>query len=284
MGQIRDRMDADLRLAGRSGSTRRHYMGCAKLFVKHFMRSPEELGTEDVRAFLLLLIDGRKVSMGRYLQYLSALKFLFRVTLGRPEVVAGIPYPKVPRARPNVMTREEVARVFGAARTPFWRAYFMTAYAAGLRRMEVAGLRAQDIDSQSGLIRIVNGKGGKAREVMLDPDLLRVLRAHWRHYALPGPWLFPARTKFDSWTDHPVNLNRASEVFRKTRIAAKISRPVTLHSLRHSFATHLLEDGGNVFVLQRVLGHYKLETTQGYALVGTDHIRRTPSPFSKLLK
>jgi integrase len=277
-------MDADLRLAGRSESTRKHYMGCAKLFVKHFMRPPEELGATDVRAFLLTLLEVRKLSMGRYLQYLSALKFLYRVTLGRPEVVAGIPYPKVRPVRPNVMTREEIARVFDAARMPFWRAYFMTAYAAGLRRMEVAGLRAQDIDSRSGLIRVVNGKGGKSREVMLDPDLLRILRKHWRYHALPGPWLFPARTEFGGWTDHPVNLNRASEVFRATRIRAKILRPVTLHSLRHSFATHLLEDGGNVFVLQRVLGHYKLETTQGYTQVCTDHIRSAPSPFGKLPK
>jgi integrase len=283
MGHLRDRMDADLRLAGRSESTRKHYMGCATLFVKHIRRSPEEVGAAEVRTFLLSLVEERKLSRGRYLQYLAALKFLYGVTLGRPEVVAGIPYPKHRPARPTVMTREEIARVFAAAQTPFWRTYFMTAYAAGLRRMEVAGLRAVDIDSRSQLIRIVNGKGGKAREVMLDPELLQILRTHWRFYALPGPWLFPARAMF-GWADHPINLQQASNEFRTTRIRAKISRPVTLHSLRHSFATHLLEDGGNVFVLQQVLGHAQLETTRGYVRVGTEHIRITPSPFVKLPK
>ena len=283
MGHLRDRMDDDLRLAMRAESTRKHYIGCALLFVKFFMVSPEQLGEAEVRKFLLHLI-ARKLSVGRYIQYLAAIRFLFAVTLGRPEVTASIPWPRMRRSRIAVMTHDEVARVLAAARTPFWRAYLTTAYAAGLRRMEVAALRAQDIDSRSGLIRVAHGKGDKAREVMLDPELLVQLREHWRSLALPGPWLFPAQTKFGGWADHPVALDRASEAFREARIAAKITRPLSLRSLRSAFATHLIEDGTDVFTLQRLLGHEDLDTTRKYTEVRTDRIRATPSPLSKLPK
>ena len=281
MGHLRDRMDADLRLAMRAESTRKHYIGCAKLFVKFFMLPPDQLGEPEVRKFLLHLI-ARKLSVGRYVQYLAAIRFLFTVTLGRPEVTASIPWPRMRHPRVDVMTRDEVARVLAAARTPFWRAYLATAYAAGLRRMEVAALRAPDIDSRSRLIRVTQGKGSKPREVMLDPHLLPVLREHWRTCALPGPWLFPAQTKFGGWQDHPVALDRASEAFREARIAAKIARPISLRALRSAFATHLLEDGTDVFTLQQLLGHEDLDTTRKYTTVRTDRIRQTPSLLAKL--
>ena len=281
MGHLRDRMDADLVLAGRSESTRTHYIGCAKLFVKHFMRPVEVLGEGEVREFLLHL-RARKLSIGRYLQYLGALKFLFGITLGRPEVTAAIPWPRMVRRRPDILTREEVARVLAAARTPFWRTYLTTAYAAGLRRMEVAGLRVQDVDSKAGLLRVAHGKGDKSREVMLDPQLLDQLRAHWRSHGLPGPWLFPARVRNEGWSDHPVNIGLATAAFRKAADAAKLTRRATLHSLRGAFATHLFEDGVDIFTIQQLLGHERLETTGRYALVRTDRIRETPSPLSKL--
>jgi site-specific recombinase XerD len=281
MGRLRDKMDADLKLAGRSESTRSHYIGCVALFVKFHRRPPEEMGEREVRRFLLCLAEKRKLSVGRYLQYLGALKFLYGVTLGRPEVVAGIPWPKMKRRRPDVLTRDEVARVLEAAPTLYWCAFLTTAYAAGLRRMEVAALRASDIDSRSGLIRVACGKGGKPREVMLDPTLLTTLRAHWRHHRLPGPWLFPARAR-KGWADHPVHLGQASEAFREALLLAGIARRVTLHGLRHAFATHLLEDGVDLYTLQQLLGHDRIETTTRYTLVRTDRIRATPSPLAKL--
>ena len=204
MGHIRDRMDADLRLAGRSESTRRKYIGYARLFVKYFHRSPELLGEDEVRQFLLHLRQ-RKLSDGAFLQYLGALKFLFGVTLRRPEVIDGIPWPKVPRRKPAVLTRDEVVRIFAHAKTPFWRTFLVTTYAAGLRRMETANLRSDDIDATAGLIHILHGKGDKPRDVMLDPELLAQLRAHWRAHRLRGPWLFPARAR-EGWADHPVDL------------------------------------------------------------------------------
>jgi integrase len=183
------------------------------------------------------------------------------------------------------MTRQEVARVLAAAPTPYWRMFLTTAYATGLRRKEVAGLRAQDIDSAAGLIRVVEGKGGKAREVMLDPDLLTALRAHWRAHALPGPWLFPApRRGSRGWSDHPVGLPYASQAFRRAADRAELTRHMTLHSLRTAFATHALEDGVDVLTLKQLLGHERLSTTERYAVVRTDHIRSTRSPLSNLPK
>ncbi len=285
MGHVRDRMNADLLLAGRSEKTRTHYIGCARLFVKRFMRSPEELGEKEVREYLVSLmtrVRAGDLSIGRYLQYLGALKFLFKITLRRPEVVAWIPWPKMPKRRPDVMTRDEVVRVLDAAPGAFWNAFFTAAYAAGLRRMEVAALAAQDIDSRSGLIRVRCGKGGKAREVMLDPELLACLRTHWRALRLTGPWLFPARDPQGGWKDRPVTLGRATDAFREAVIAAGIKRRLTLHALRHAFATHLLEDGVDVFTLQQLLGHESLETTGLYTKIRTDRIRATPSPLRKL--
>lgn len=281
MGQLRDRMEADLILAGRSASTRDHYLNCARAFVKFFMRPPEVMGEEEVRKFLLHLAAERKVAVGTYLPYLGAIKFLYGVTLRRPEVVSGIPWPRQRRNRPDVLTREEVGEVLDAAPSRFWRAFFLVAYGAGLRRMEVAALRAADIDSQAWLIRVACGKGGKSREVMLDPGLLSCLREHWRHHHLPGPWIFPARTRF-GWADHPVDLGQASAAFKAAIAKTTIGRRITLHGLRHAFATHLLEDGVDLYTLQQLLGHDRIETTTRYTLVRTDRIRTTPSPLAKL--
>jgi integrase len=281
MGHFRDRMEDDLVLAGLSASTRKHYIDCARRFVKYWWRSPDQLGEQQVREFLLHLAKERKVAVGTYLVYLGALKFLYSVTLRRPDVVAGIPWPRMKRRRPDVLTRNEAMRVIDAAPSRFWFAFFTAAYGAGLRRMEVAALRAQDIDSKARLIRVAKGKGGKTREVMLDPILLGTLRSQWRIHRLPGPWLFPARARH-GWADHPVNLGQASAAFRKAVIDAGIGRRVTLHGLRHAFATHLLEDGVDLYTLQQLLGHDRLETTTRYTLVRTDRIRGTPSPLSKL--
>lgn len=280
MGQLRDKMSADLQLAGRSESTRMEYIYCARLFVKYWMRPPDQLGEQEVRNFLLHLLQ-RKMSVGRYVQYLGALKFLYSVTLGRPEVVAGIPWLAQKRRRLDVLTRDEVARVLDAAPSPYWRAFLTVSYATGLRRMEVAALQAHDIDANSGLIRVRHGKGDKAREVMLDPTLLTALRTHWRSQRLTGPWLFPARSR-SGWKDHPVDLGEASAAFQTALLATGIGRRMTLHGLRHAFATHLLEDGVDLYTLQQLLGHGCLQTTTLYTLVRTDRIRATPSPLTKL--
>jgi len=282
MGHVRDRMDADLKLAGRAESTRTRYIGCAKRFVKHFMRPPEDMGEAEVRQFMLHLTEERQLSVGARLQYLGAIKFLFGVTLERPEEVAGIPWPKRKRRDPVVPTRREVDRLLQATTAPYWRAFFLTAYAAGLRRMEVVALRAEHIDSQAGLIRVERGKGDKARQVRLDPRLLHVLRTHWRHHHLPGPWLFPAPTRSSGWRDRPITRSAATAAFRRYADAAELRPALSLHNLRHAYATHLLEDGVDLRKLQVLLGHQRIETTAQYTRVRTDAIRATPSLLRKL--
>jgi len=280
MGRLRDKMDADLVLVGHSESTRRHYLNHIRHFVTFHMRPPEEMGEAEVRAFLLHLVAlGR--AQGTLLVYVGALRFLYTVTLGRPEVMATVPWPKDRRCPPEILTVGEVGRVLAAAPSPFWRAYLTAAYATGLRREELVRLRACDIDGAAGLLRVQRGKGGKSRVVMLDPGLLATLRAHWRLHRLPGPWLFPARAN-GAWQDRPADLRKASASFRQAADAAGIERRVTLHGLRHAFATHLLEDGVDLLTIQRLLGHADVATTAVYAQVRTDRIRATKSPLANL--
>lgn len=285
MGRLRNAMDADLKLAGLAVSSRKKYLNCAENFVKFYGRSPLRLGAPDVVQYLVHLREERRVAPGTYLVYLGAVSFLYRVTLRRPEVVDGLPWPKSRPRRPDVLTRPEVAQVLDAAPSLYWRAFLTTSYATGLRRMEVAALKAEDIDARSGLIRARCTKGGGAREVMLDRGLLVTLRQHWRHHRLPGPWLFPAREgkgEGKGWADRPVNLRQASAAFREAIEAAGITRPIRLHGLRHAFATHLLEDGVDLCTLQRLLGHSDIATTSLYTQVRTDRIRATPSPLVNL--
>lgn len=278
MAQIRDKMNADLILAGHAESTRSVYIGCAAAFVKHFNRSPTEMGAKEVRTYLMFLREERKSSDGRYRQYMAAIRFLFRVTLCRPEVMEGIPWPRrVPR-KVTVLSRLEVARVIEHAPTPFWRVFFSVAYATGLRRMEIAALTVRDIDAASGVLHVRRGKGGKPRVVMLDPRLLVMLREHWRTHRSPEA-LFPTWTRC-GWGPQPVHPELASKAFQTAARAAGLR--ATLHDLRHAFATHLLEDGVDLATIQQLLGHESLATTVGYTRVRTDRIRATPSPFAKL--
>jgi integrase/recombinase XerD len=281
MGRLRDKMLADLQLAGLSESTRTAYIDLARRFVKHHGRPPEEMGAEEVRIFLLdLAHKGRAANTIRL--YIAALAFLFGVTLGRPEVMATVPRPKLRRRAPAVLTRDEVARVLGAVRSPFWHTFLVTAYATGLRRFEVLNLCAGDIDAPAGLVRVRCGKGGVGRTVMLDPELLATLRAHWVRHRLPGPWLFPERRRDGSWADHPPDYRAASAAFRAAAIRTKLGRPASLHSLRHSFATHLLESGVDPITIQQLLGHVSLTMTSRYAHVRTDRIRAVLSPLATL--
>ena len=281
MERLRDRMNADLEMAGHSESTRKVYLDCAGLFVKYHSRPPAELGANEVRMFLVHLVRERQLSASRRRQYQAALQFLYGVTLRRPEVTAGIPWPQSDRKAPRVMTRAQVAQVIEHAPSAFWRTFLVTAYATGMRRMEVSSLRAVDIDAVTGIIRIPHGKGDKPRIVMLDPQLLMDLRRHWRSEGLSGRWLFPERRRGE-WLDRPVRAPLPSIVFQAAATAAKIPFRVTLHGLRHAFATHLLEDGVDLATIQQLLGHGSIGTTSLYTHVRMDRIRATLSPLAKL--
>ena len=286
MSELRNRVEEDLLLRGRRPLTIEQYLRCIRTFVAFHRRPADELGEEEVRAFLLHLRKiGRKPSTINV--YYAAIKFLFDTTLKRPEVVEDIPNPRGQRPLPEVITRGEIKEVLEALETTFDRAFFTTMYACGLRSGETLSLQASDIESKAGLIQIRNGKGAKPRAVMLSPRLLDLLRHHWREGRLPGPWLFPARNMVgiaqvhptQPWADRPISRDSMAMRLRLAVMKAGLERRVTPHTLRHCFATHLLEAKVDVRVIQVLLGHSSLRTTAWYAQVRADLIRETPSPI-----
>lgn len=274
MGQLQERMVEDLRLRGRAETTIRTYVGAARGYARWLVRSPVTAGEAEVRAYLLHLHAlGRSASTRA--GAVAALRFLYAVTLGRPEVTAGLPYPRPPRVLRDVLTRREVALLFASTRSATYRAMFQTAYAAGLRLSELCALNLADIDSESGVIRIRGAKGGKDRLTMLGPRLLGWLRDYYRAVRPTGPRLFVARG------GRPPSPRTVQKAFEAARTVAGITRSVSVHDLRHAFATHLLEDGVDLRRVQLLLGHAKIDTTTRYLHVRTDGLRTTPSPADR---
>lgn len=289
MGKIRDRMEEDMVLRGLGARTRTEYLRCARKLAAFHRRSPAELGEEEVRAFMLDLLVRRGIARSTYMVYLAAIRFLYLFTLGRPEVVASIPRPAHKR-RPErpVLAPSEVARILANAPNPFARTVFQLAYGGGLRISEVCRLRFDDIFGPDGLLVVRAGKGGKDRVTMLSAKMYAELRAHYRRFTPPGPWLFPARpsglpTLGPPWSDRHVSTVTVSKWFRAAADAAKLREDVTFHVLRHSFATALLEEGIALNRIQVTLGHADIATTGHYAHVGPELIRITPSPIDPLL-
>jgi integrase/recombinase XerD len=277
MGQLRDRMAQDLKLRGLSPSTSRNYLLYCGKFAAFFMRSPEELGAADVRAFLLHQIEVEQLAYASYRQIYAALKFLYTVTLGRPEVVGRIPFVRRrPPCLPKVLTFEELTVFFSALRKAKYRALFMTSYAAGLRLNEVCRLGVEDIDSKRMVIHVRCGKGNRERLTVLSPRLLEVLRAYWR-LARPSPWLFPGVP-----SSRPISLDSARAVFHRARVEAGLALGYSPHSLRHSFATHLLDAGTDLALIQNLLGHGSIKTTSHYIHVSLPRIQQTQSPLDRL--
>jgi len=273
---LRRRMIEDMTIRNFDARTQQSYIRSVRSCCRYCDRRPAELTFEDVRQYQLHLtqcglapasINGAMV----------ALRFFFRVTLKRPEAIDYIPIVRQPQRLPVVMTPQEVASLLEAAPGLKWRTALSVAYGAGLRASEVVGLKVSDIDSERMRIRVEQGKGRRDRDALLSPHLLSVLRNWWR-VARPSVWLFPNRlTAFNAVT--PRSLNRAfHEAVRK----AGIKKPVCLHTLRHCFATHLLEQNVDVRVIQVLLGHKKLETTAVYAHVAAKTLDGIDSPLDLL--
>ncbi len=279
MGKVRTRMEADLRLANLRPGTQGHYLRCAKAFVRHHMRPPTEMGWEEVRAFLVHKRDVDGISPSTQKVYVASLKFLYQKTLDRPEVMRPWCMPKVPEKLPVVLSGSEVEALLGAVRKLMYRAVLMTAYGAGMRIGEACGLRVEDVQSQRMLLHIHDGKGGRERYVMLSSRLLVALRAYWRESDPKprGPYLFPG-----SRPDRPVSKESVRTVLRKAAEQVGITKKVTPHTLRHSFATHLLEAGTDIRTIQVLLGHKSIQTTTRYAQVSTRLLARTTSPLDLL--
>jgi integrase/recombinase XerD len=275
MNPLRRRMIEDMKVRNLSPVTQRCYVHAVAKFAQYFKRSPERLGLAEVRAYQVHLVSTGK-SWAGFNVAVCALRFFYGVTLGRSAMVERIPYARKRRQLPVILSADEVVRFFAAVPNLKHRIALMTAYAAGLRVSEVVRLKLPDIDSSRMLIRVDQGKGGRDRNIMLSPQLLIVLRAYWRE-TRPAHWLFPGQD--DS---RPLDASVLQTACRTARVAAKLSKPVTVHTLRHSFATHLLEAGTDIRIIQVLLGHRDLSTTARYTQVAATTIGNTTSPFDRL--
>jgi len=275
MGVLRDRMEADLKLLGRAENTRRSYVSCARRFAEHHGRSPEQMGEREIKGYLLHLVNEKEVSPATHYMHVAALKFLYGVTLKRPEAVAAVRFPKVPERLPDILAGSEVLRLISCMTSIKCRTIVAAAYGAGLRVNEACSLRPHDIDSGRGLIHVRQGKGRKDREVMLGQELLARLREYYRVVRPTGEWLFPSNV---TPAKH-VNVRTVRLALHKAARAARIKRPITPHLLRHSFATHLMELGYGVEVVQSLLGHASIKTTRRYMRMRAEYLRQVKSPL-----
>jgi integrase/recombinase XerD len=274
MGAIQAKMKADLELRGCALTTRKEYLRRARNFVAFHGRSPVAMGEQEIREFLLHLVNEKKAGPATVHMYVAAIKFLYSTTLERPDVVAKIPWPRRPQTLPDILTGEEVERLFRGIRSPKHRAILMTAYGAGLRISEACSLGISDLDSKRMLIHVHEGKRSKDRYVMLSERLLDVLRAYFRSARPEGPYLFPGDIP-----GRPITTGAVQRVLKKALVGCGFTKRVTPHSLRHGFATHLLETGEDIRTIQRLLGHASIQTTARYTKVTERHIGRTKSPL-----
>jgi len=268
-------MIEDMTIRNLSSSTQQSYIYAIAKFSRHFGCSPDRLSLEQVRAYQLHLIN-QKRSWSHINQVACALRFFYGVTLGQTEAFERIVGGQKPDKLPLVLNAEEVARFLEAVPGLRNRIVLTTAYAAGLRVGEVARLKVASIDSKRMLIHIENGKGGRDRYAMLSPRLLKILRAYWKRVQ-PGLWLFPGQDP-----SRHVSTRAVQDACRAARRRARIGKPVTVHTLRHSFATHLLESGIDIRIIQVLLGHTDLGSTARYAQVATNLLASTASPFDQL--
>jgi site-specific recombinase XerD len=275
MSPLRRRMIEDMTIRKLAPKTQQGYIRTVKDFAAFLGRSPDTASVEDIRRFQLHLAES-----GAHIPILnhtvSALRFFFRVTLKRHDIIEHTTFIREPRKLPVVLSPEEVARLLNAAPGLKYKAALSVAYGAGLRAAEVVSLKVCDIDSRRMIVRVEQGKGHKDRNVMLSPSLLDLLRAWWR-VARPRGWLFPGRNPVQPMTTR--QLNRACHAAAET---ADIEKNVSPHTLRHSFATHLLEQNTDIRVIQLLLGHAKLENTALYARVATKTIQQVMSPLEHI--
>lgn len=276
MTDLRQRMIHDMQIRNYAPKTIKLYVAQVASFAKYYGRSPEKLGPEHIRGYQVYLIEEKHASWSHFNITVCALRFFYKVTLGKGWMIKHLPYGKMPKKLPVVLGWEEMKRFLDCL--PQWshRIILMTTYSAGLRVSEVAKLQVDDVDSSRMLIRIQGGKGQKDRYVPLSKTLLEVLRAYWK-VARPTNWLFPGRQ-----ADHHIATRTIARACHQAARKAGIRKRVTPHTLRHSFATHLLERGIDVCTIQKLLGHKNLKTTTIYTHVTQAHIRATPSPLDLL--
>jgi site-specific recombinase XerD len=286
MTPLRQRMTEDMQLRNLSSETQRAYVHYISGLAQFYQTSPEHLDVEEIREYQLYLVQQRRLSPESVNTFVSAATFLYAVTLEAVWPEGVLPRARVPHKLPVVLSQEEIAGFFRCVSTLRYRAALMTAYGTGLRVSEVVALRVGDIDSGRLLIRVRQGKGKKDRYAMLSPRLLEVLRMWWRclhpagqgHKASSEDWLFPGFRR-----GRHMNAESLQTVCRGAAQLAGLNKRVTVHTLRHSFATHLLENGADTRVIQVLLGHSRIDTTARYTAVSPATIARTVSPLDRVL-
>jgi integrase/recombinase XerD len=277
MTPLRQRMTEDMQVRNLALNTQTCYVQQVSLFARHFAKSPEQLGPEDIRAYQVYLTNERKLTTGSVLIAVAALRFLYKVSLKKDWCFEDIiPAPKKPQKLPIVLSPEEVLHFLNCVGNTRHRAILSTCYAAGLRISETIHLQPTDIDSQRMVIRVEQGKGQKDRYVMLSPKLLETLRSYYRAVR-PNGWLFEGDV-----SGQPINRSSVELACQKARQLSGIRKPITPHSMRHAFAVHLLESGTDIRTIQLLLGHRSLATTARYLRIATSKVCSTSSPLDLL--
>ena len=276
MGELRDRMKMDMELKNLSPRTIKIYLCWMKQFTIHYGKSPDQLGDEEIRGYLYYLLKEKQASQASMNQAYSALKFFYERTLQREWNGTKIPRSKQPKKLPVVLSQDEVQRIFSATKNLKHRAALMVIYSGGLRVGEAVKLKLSDIDRDRMSIRVRQGKGAKDRYTILGERALEVLQEYWHAYR-PQDWLFPGKKK-----GNYLSVSSIQRAFRGSLTRACISKNASVHTLRHSFATHLLENGTDLYFIQRFLGHTSSKTTSVYIHIARRNIARIKSPIDLL--
>lgn len=273
MSKLREQMKLDLDLKGFSQKTKVCYLRHVELFAKYFSKSPELVGDKEIKEYLHYLLVDKNMSRSYNAQAYSALKFLYETTLKRDWKSYKIPRSKKAKKLPTVLSREEVKRIFKVTNNPKHRSVLMTIYSSGLRVSEAVNLKIKDIDSGRLQIFVRGGKGQKDRYTILSRKNLEVLRDYWKLYK-PATWIFPGRDNHK-----PISTRSIQKVFVESVKKAGITKDVSVHTLRHSFATHLLESGVDIYHIQKLLGHSSIRTTSVYIHICSEDSLNIQSPL-----
>jgi site-specific recombinase XerD len=282
MTHLRKMMLEELERRNYAQTTTHVYLQTIEDFARYFHRPPDQLGPEHIRQYQAYLFRERKLAARTVRQRLAALRFFFIQTIKKPWSLADTPYPKQARYLPSILSPEEVAHLIDSARTRFHRMVLMTLYGTGARRAELARLQIADIDSQRMVIHIRGGKGRQDRDVMLSPTLLKALREYWRGLKRkPSRWLFPG----SAWhtASYPITPKAVWYACQQAAQNASLQHRVHPHTLRHCFATHLLENGADLRTIQLLLGHHDLKETAVYLHLSRRHLNATASPLDSLV-